>query len=309
MSGPYDALDRLAQIIIAVVALFALANGAFMLFAPLDWYYAVPTVAASGPLNTHFVADIGIAYLSSGAMLAYAAAAPKLRWMAAIAGTLWLLAHGILHIYEVIVGICSPDRFWQDVPGVLGPPAFVLLAVGLLLARKRIAPAGLPKRLFLAIVDRLTPGESQYVHEIAAAPGRPLEKFMHFMPASDHRHEATAPLLAAARIGAVLVEDCGPCALTAAEGALADGVGRATVNAALAGGDELPSDEQVGFRFGEAIAAQSAEAASLGDEIEAKFGRVVRLELAMAAAMARSYPAMKRGLGLTTACSATKLAV
>jgi hypothetical protein len=35
----------------------------------------------------------------------------------------------------------------------------------------------------------------------------------------------------------------------------------------------------------------------------------VRLELALAAAMVRAYPAIKRGLGLTTSCSTTPLSI
>lgn len=309
MSGPYDALDRIAQLIVLLVALFAFGNGAFMLFAPLDWYYAIPTVPATGPANTHFIADIGIAYLSSAAMLLYAAVNLKLRWMAALAGTLWLLAHGFLHIYELIVGICSPDRFVQDMPGVLGPPVLVLVALAILFARQKIAPAGLPKRAFLAAVDRMNPDESQYMHEVVGAPGHALEKFMHFMPASNHRERTSASLFAVARIGAVLVEDCGPCALTAARGSLTDGVPRDILNAALAGGSDLPEDEALAFRFGAAIARQDAELDTLGEEIEVRFGRTVRLELAMTAAMVRVYPVMKRGLGLAKACAATKLTV
>ncbi|NNC73564.1 MAG: hypothetical protein HKN78_11910 [Sphingomonadaceae bacterium] len=310
MSGPYDRLDRLAQIIVALVAIFALANGIFMLVAPVDWYYAVPTVPATGPANTHFIADIGIAYLSSGAMLLYAAGNIKMRWMAALAGTLWLLLHGFLHIYEVLTGICSPDRFWQDVPGVLGPPLLVLAAIFLLMARQRIAPAGIPRAAFLrAATAKMEESEQQYLREIAAAPGGAFEKFAHFMPASMHRHSAPVNLFHAARFGATLAEDCGPCAMTAAQWALADKLPRDTINAALAGGAHLGDDENLAFRFGEAIATQSAEAFELGDKIEARYGRTVRLELAMTSALVRSYPAMKRGLGLTRACSAMKLAV
>jgi hypothetical protein len=48
---------------------------------------------------------------------------------------------------------------------------------------------------------------------------------------------------------------------------------------------------------------------TLGDAIQAKYGRTVRLELAMTAATVRAYPGMKRGLGLTTSCTLTKLEV
>ena len=310
MSGPYDAFDRVAQLLVAVAMAFALANGGFMLLAPLDWYYYVLTVPATGPANTHFIADIGIAYLSCGVILAYAVTSLNMRWMAALAGALWLAAHGALHIYELIVGICSPGRFWQDVPGVLGPPLLVFLAVGILMARQRIVPFGVPKSIFLkAATSKVEPSEAQYLREIAAAPGGAFEKFTHFMPASMHRYAAPVSLFHAARFGATMAEDCGPCAMTEARWALVDKVPRETINRALAGGAALEPDEQLAFRFGEAIATQSADAESLGDALEDKFGRTVRLELAMSAAMVRAYPAMKRGLGLTKACSATRLEV
>lgn len=309
MTGPSDLGDRIAQALIWVALLFSLANGAFMLLNPMGWYYAIPTIPATGPANTHFIADIGIAYIGCGIILLYAVRNIRMRWLAALAGGLWLMAHGGLHLYELMAGICSPDRFLKDAPGTIGVPLLVLIAVGILFVRQRIAPAGLPKGLFLSAVDKMNPGESQYVHEIAKAPGRALEKFMHFMPASNHRHAAPASLLAVARIGAVLVEDCGPCALTAAQGSKMDGVSRDTLNAALAGGGDLPADEALAFRFGEAIARQGADVDALGDDIESRFGRTVRVELAMAAAMVRAYPAMKRGLGLTKACAVTKLAI
>ncbi len=310
MSGPYDTLDRLAQALVAFAMVFAFANGLFMLLAPMDWYYAVPTVPATGPANTHFIADIGIAFLCSGIMLIYAVWNLKLRWMAALAGSLFLLFHGVLHIYEVIVGICSPGRFWQDAPGVLGPPLLVLVALGILMARQRFAPAGIPKPLFLkAATAKVDPSEAEYLHAIAAAPGGAFEKFAHFMPASMHRHKAPLSLFHAARFGATLAEDCGPCAMTAARWALVDKIPRETINRALAGGGELEADENLAFRFGEAIATQSADAFEIGDQLEMKYGYAVRLELAMTSALVRSYPAMKRGLGLTKACSTMKLAI
>jgi hypothetical protein len=231
-----------------------------------------------------------------------------MRWLAAVAGNLWLTAHGILHVWEVATGVCAPSVFWQDAPGVLGPPLLVWVALGILLARQRIAPAGVPGFAYLKAVDALAPGESAYIHEVAAAPGGALEKFKHFMPVTLHRHAAPADLFHMARIGATLVEDCGPCALTAAQGALADGVDRDLVNAALAASPP-EGDLKTGFVFGAAIAQQSAEALALGDAIEAQYGRAVRLELAMTAATVRAYPAMKRGLGLTTSCAITKLEV
>ena len=116
MYGKPDALDRLVQVLLALAALFALVFGLFMLADPFGWYQFVDTVKASGPVNAHFIRDIGIAYLVSGALIAFAAANPGLRWGSALVGALWLGAHGVLHIYEVLTGICGPGIFWRDAP-------------------------------------------------------------------------------------------------------------------------------------------------------------------------------------------------
>lgn len=308
MMGKPDALDRATQFVLALVALFALANGGFMLWDPYSWYQTVPTVRFTGPANQHFIRDIGLAYLLTAAMLGYAAIYPRGRWLAALAGNLWLSAHGIFHVWEVASGVCSPGIFWQDAPAVLGQPVLVWVALGILIARQRIVPAGLPKQAVLGAMEALSPDESAYLREVLRAPGHAFEKLLHFMPTTMHRHEAPADLFHMARIGATLVEDCGPCALTAAKGALRDGVDRGVINAALAG--TPPAGHlATSFAFGASIARQDANASALGDAIEAAFGRIVRLELAMTAATVRAYPAMKRGLGLTQSCSVTKLEV
>lgn len=303
-----DIYDRIAQILIAVSALLALVNGGFMLLDPFGWYQALPTVKFTGPPNQHFIRDIGLAYLTCATVLTWAAVYPSGRWMAAFAGGLWLSLHGGLHVWEVATGVCAPNVFWRDAPGVFGPPLLVWIALGLLFGMQKIVPAGVPKRIFLAISEKMTAGESDYLREVAAAPGHAFEKFAHFMPASMHRHEAPVDLFHMTRIGATLVEDCGPCAITAANWALEQRVSKDVVNLALAS-DPPHGDLKTAFDFGQAIATQSAEAFTLGDTIEAKFGRSVRFELAMTAAIVRSYPAMKRGLGLTRSCSVTKLHV
>lgn len=138
MTPKPDALDRLVQLLLLVAAVTTIANGAFMLVKPLDWYVFVPTVVTTGPPNQHFIRDIGLAYLGSGAILLYAVVAPARRWRAALVGGLWLALHGLLHIYEVMAGICGAATFWADAPAVIGQPALVIAALAILVARGRI---------------------------------------------------------------------------------------------------------------------------------------------------------------------------
>jgi hypothetical protein len=306
--GRIDLGDRIAQTLVACAALAAFANGAFMLAAPLAWYDMVGTVRATGPANAHFLRDIGIAYAISGALIAYGAANLHMRWGAAVAGAAWLLLHGMLHVWEVSKGICSTNIFWQEAPATLGLPLLALIGVAIPLARMRFAPAPLPKALFVQAFDRMTDGTSPFIHDLSAAGGFAVEKLQHFMPASIHRHCAPADLLHMARIGSVLFEDCGPCTLLSAKGALRDGVAREMVNAALAG---FPPEgaPALAFTFGRAMAVNDPAVVELGDAIEAAHGRATRTELALAAAMVRALPALKRGLGQAQACSAARLTV
>lgn len=303
-----DHIDRIAQALVILAALFAAGNGLVMLADPFGWYDLIGTVKATGPANAHFIRDIGLAFLLSAGLLAYAAGNLGLRWGAALAGAGWLLAHGLLHVWEVLAGLCAPGIFWQEAPGTLGPALLALGGIGLMLGRQRMAPYPLPAGLFLSAMDRLAPGEMAYAHRLAALPGGVLEKFRHFLPAASHGHAAPADLLAMARLGATQAEDCGPCTLITARAALAGGVPRAAVRGALE--RALPAGPLAeAHAFGEAVALGQAEAAAIGDAIEARHGRAVRDELALAAAMARTFPALKRGMGLARSCSATPLRI
>ncbi|NIJ35514.1 hypothetical protein FHR22_000163 [Sphingopyxis panaciterrae] len=136
MPAKPNTLDRLAQLLLLIAAVTTIANGAFMLVKPLDWYVFVPTVVTTGPPNAHFIRDIGLAYLGSGLILSYAAANPARHWRAAVVGGLWLTFHGLLHIYEVAAGICGPATFWADAPAVIGQPALVIIALAIVYARR-----------------------------------------------------------------------------------------------------------------------------------------------------------------------------
>jgi alkylhydroperoxidase family enzyme len=273
MMGKPDGLDRLMQAVIALVALFAVANGVFMLADPLVWYGTLETVQTTGPANRHFIGDIGLA------------------------------AHGAFHVYEVTTGICGPDVFWQDAPGVLGPPLLVLLAVGVQVARQRISPVPLPKHLFLSIMRKVAGKAEPYLDDLDRAAGFATEKFQHAMLLSGHRYHAPAPLLHMARLGSTRVEDCGPCVEIVRQFALADGLDPDRIQNALMGRPDCDEDA-LAYDFGMAVSSGDvAAAAELGDRIEALYGRKVRTELALGAASGRLFPAIKRGLGLASACT------
>lgn len=87
----------------ALLGLLAAGNGAIMLAAGARWFAATPGVAATGPYNPHFVADVGAAYLVAG--LALAARGWRARyWPAAVAGAAFFAGHALIHVAGILGG-------------------------------------------------------------------------------------------------------------------------------------------------------------------------------------------------------------
>lgn len=127
-AGMKPTSSTLAQALRLLLAAGLATNGAAMLTQPSAWYHSVPGVITTGPLNLHFVRDIGAAYLGSAAGLAWRAlrgpaAAPAAQW-----GALFLALHAAIHVGETLAGLCGWRQLLADVPGVLLP---ALLAVAL----------------------------------------------------------------------------------------------------------------------------------------------------------------------------------
>ena len=113
---------RTARFLLAIVLA---ANGLMMLFAPETWYRWVPGVADTGPLNTHFVRDIGCAYLVCAAAFVWLTLDAG-AWPAALAGAAFLAMHALLHIGEAVTGGRDMDHLIADLPGVFLLPALAL---------------------------------------------------------------------------------------------------------------------------------------------------------------------------------------
>jgi hypothetical protein len=82
-----------------LLGLFHLGNGLWMLVAPDGWYAAIPGVSLTGPINHHFVADIGLAFVASGAGLLLGARNMRSAGAFAIAGAAWPVLHALLHLW------------------------------------------------------------------------------------------------------------------------------------------------------------------------------------------------------------------
>jgi hypothetical protein len=107
---------------------FLFGNGLFMLVVPLAWYHFVPGVIHTGSFNQHFIRDIGLIQMFLGAAFGVGMIRPASRFVLWAAATSWLIAHAVLHLWEVAVGICSASTILRDFPAVT-LPALIGLAL------------------------------------------------------------------------------------------------------------------------------------------------------------------------------------
>ncbi|MEG8015993.1 hypothetical protein [Sphingomonas sp. 22R3R2A-7] len=120
-------MKKLALGVAITLGVGAVANGAYMLYSPTGWYFAVPGVTTTGPFNQHFIRDIGLIFLLLGASFLAGAARPPHRILLWGAPTVWLWGHALFHFWEVAVGICGPSAIARDFPAVTLPAILATL--------------------------------------------------------------------------------------------------------------------------------------------------------------------------------------
>lgn len=119
------------RMLFAVFGLLSLANGLWMLFAPEAWYHDLPAgVPDTGPLNLHFVRDIGAVFTTFGvAFLVTAPQAHRNRSVLLMAAMFYVL-HAVIHVADLASGRLPAGHWVIDFPGVF-LPALLLLVLGL----------------------------------------------------------------------------------------------------------------------------------------------------------------------------------
>jgi hypothetical protein len=114
------------------IGLFAagnLFNALWMLASPAHWYANLPAgIPATGPLNEHFVRDLGCIYLMVGLALAAAVVRPSLRISAMVLASAWYLTHALVHVYDTARGLLTDGHWWRyDLVPIYGATLLLLL--------------------------------------------------------------------------------------------------------------------------------------------------------------------------------------
>jgi hypothetical protein len=94
-------------------------------------------VPGTGPLNEHFVRDIGCIFTLIGVTLAVAVFRPRFRLTALLFATGFYLAHALVHVFDQIRGLLPPGQWQFDLGPVYGA-ALLLVVLSFVLARQSV---------------------------------------------------------------------------------------------------------------------------------------------------------------------------
>lgn len=120
--------DPTFWLLVVLGALMAV-NAVWMLADPGRWYRDLPAAVPDfGPYNEHFVRDIGCAFGTVAVALLWAAWRPVWRRPLVGIAAIFLTAHAVLHVYEMLRGFVDSHHWWLDLPGVY-LPALVLIVL------------------------------------------------------------------------------------------------------------------------------------------------------------------------------------
>lgn len=121
------------RVALGFLGLFHLANGLYMLAAPDAWYAAVPGVTLTGPINHHFIEDVGLAYIASALGLLLGARKGNAAAAFALAGATWPVLHALLHLWGWTARGIPHDAniFLSEAVGVIGLAALTATFAGL----------------------------------------------------------------------------------------------------------------------------------------------------------------------------------
>lgn len=147
-----------------------------------------------------------------------------------------------------------------------------------------------------------------YMNHMVDVSPRAFMRFAKVMDLSQHSEDAPADALYAAKLAALLHEDCGPCTQLVTQMAQQAGVRDETLRAILTGNTAaMGADAALAWKFARASLAHSLDADPLRAEIEKRWGQRAVLTLSLAITSARMYPTLKYALGYGHACTRVRV--
>jgi hypothetical protein len=145
--------------------------------------------------------------------------------------------------------------------------------------------------------------DMSYVRELLETDLAAARLFLGAAKLGRYRKGAPVEAWYAAKLVAVMAEDCGPCTQLGIKMAEKSGVASATLRAIVTHDvAALPEPVALAYRFAEATLKHDPAADELREQIVARWGKKALVSLGFAITAARLYPTLKYALGHGQAC-------
>lgn len=147
-----------------------------------------------------------------------------------------------------------------------------------------------------------------YMREMLDTSFRGFRRYAPVAKMVAHREDVPLDAWYAAKIVALLAEDCGPCTQLTVTMAEREGVSPSVLRAILEGDERaMGMDASLGVRFARAVLAHDPQADALREQIVRRWGERAVLSLALGIAAARVFPTVKYALGHGKTCSRVRV--
>ena len=117
----------------------SIGNGIWMLLSASTWFTQMPVGAENtGPLNSHFVHDVGLVYILVGIGAFWCASRLEKALATHLAMTAFMAGHALIHVGEILTGALPPVHWLIDFPLVTFPALALVALTPVLLKRKKL---------------------------------------------------------------------------------------------------------------------------------------------------------------------------
>lgn len=154
--------------------------------------------------------------------------------------------------------------------------------------------------------EEATQYDASYMKEILTYSIKLIILFQRFVKLNSFIAKTPVPLMNAAKIASVKTEDCGDCLQLNIHFAKQTGMNQELIKKIVSSPEELPEDIKLVHDFAIAVANNTENQDPLREQVQSQWGREVLIELSMAIATSRVYPALKRGMGYARSCKLLK---
>lgn len=145
--------------------------------------------------------------------------------------------------------------------------------------------------------------DASYLFDLLEISPTGFDKFVDFMPLSQHREDAPIDAHFIAHLIATRSADCGPCLELVTKMAKEAGVPQTIIDATLSTGDALPDELKLVRSYALAVVEDKMLDPELFDALKEHYSETTVAELALTLATATVYPTLKRALGKAHHCS------